>query len=324
MKLIRISIFLIIITVLTSGCTENKETNEAGKIQSVVERESKIPSDIGKASPQTDVYPPKLHSNEFKEPVPMEYPINTAGAEDSPFMMPDGKTFYFFFTPDVRIPPEKQLIDQVTGIYVSKKIDGNWSKPERMVLQEPDKLALDGCLFVQGEKSWFCSAREGYTGINMFTAEFKDGKWQNWKYAGDKLNKEYQIGELHITVDDSELYFHSPRAGGKGQYDIWVTRNINGEWQVPENVETVNSEEADGWPYISQDGKELWFTRIYMGSPAIFRSKRIGQEWQKPELMLSQFAGEPTLDNDGNIYFTHHFYKDNKMIEADIYVAYRK
>jgi len=324
MKIISISIFLIILFVLISGCTENKETNEADKTRPVIERESKIPSDVLKVSPGTDTYPPKLHSNEYKEPVPFGNPINTAGAEDSPFIMPDGKTFYFFFTPDVRIPPEKQLIDQVTGIYFSKKVDGNWSKPERMVLQEPDKLALDGCLFVQDEISWFCSAREGYTGINMFTAEFKDGKWRNWKYAGDKLNKEYQIGELHVTADGSELYFHSPRTGGKGQYDIWVTRNMNGEWQAPENVDAVNSEEADGWPYISQDGKELWFTRTYMGSPAIFRSERIGQEWQKPELMISQFAGEPTLDNDGNIYFTHHFYKDSKMIEADIYVAYHK
>ena len=32
----------------------------------------------------------------------------------------------------------------------------------------------------------------------------------------------------------------------------------------------------------------------------------------------------PSLDNDGNLYFTHHFFKDNKMIEADIYMAPRK
>ncbi|MBT3389021.1 MAG: hypothetical protein HN413_01275 [Chloroflexi bacterium] len=29
-------------------------------------------------------------------------------------------------------------------------------------------------------------------------------------------------------------------------------------------------------------------------------------------------------NNEGNIYFTHHFYKDNIMLEADIYVAYKK
>ena len=46
--------------------------------------------------------------------------------------------------------------------------------------------------------------------------------------------------------------------------------------------------------------------------------------WQEPELIISQFAGEPTLDNEGNLYFTHHFFEDSKMIEADIYVAMKK
>jgi hypothetical protein len=63
---------------------------------------------------------------------------------------------------------------------------------------------------------WFASAREGYTGVNLFTAEFKNGKWTNWQYVGDKLMKDYQVGEMHITADGNELYFHFSRAGGKG------------------------------------------------------------------------------------------------------------
>ncbi len=86
----------------------------------------------------------------------------------------------------------------------------------------------------------------------------------------------------------------------------------------------VSSPEVDGWPSLTQDGNELWFTRFYMGSPAIFRSKRVNGEWQEPELIISQFAGESSIDNEGNVYFTHHFYKDAVMLEADYYVAYRK
>ena len=41
-------------------------------------------------------------------------PVNTSGREDSPFLLPDGQTLYFFFTPDVSIPAEKQLFDGVT------------------------------------------------------------------------------------------------------------------------------------------------------------------------------------------------------------------
>jgi hypothetical protein len=80
----------------------------------------------------------------------------------------------------------------------------------------------------------------------------------------------------------------------------------------------------EGWPYISSDGEELWFTRFYLGTPAIFRSLKTADGWDEPELIISQFAGECTLDDEGNIYFVHHYYEDNVMIEADIYVAYKK
>ncbi len=288
-------------------------------------RESAIPSDAVKMTPTTDVHPPILHSSEWDGPVPLSSAINTAGAEDSPFILPDGNTLYFFFTPDVSIPAEKQVLDGVTGIYVSKRVNGSWPAAERVILQDPGKLALDGAEFVQGNVMWFASAREGYTGVNLFTAEFLNGKWSNWQYVGDKLMKEYQVGEMHITADGNEMYFHSSRDGGKGQLDIWVTKKVNGEWQAPENVEEVNTADNEGWPFISQDGNELWFTRTYLGTPAVYRSLRINGTWSEPELIVSQFAGEPTLDVSGNLYFVHHFYSnDSRMIEADIYVAHRK
>ncbi len=289
----------------------------------VLPRESKIPEDAIKGTPETDLYPPQLHSSEFEEPVPMPGPVNTAGAEDSPFILPCGCTFYFTFVPDVNVPPEKQLIDGVTGIYVSNNVNGDWSNPERVVLN--DDVSLDGCPFVQGDNMWFCSVRVGnYREVDLYTAEFEGGKWANWVNVGEKLNVDYQVGEMHITANGNEMYFHSSREGGRGGTDIWVTRKVDGEWREPENVRTINTELNEGMPYVSQDGNELWFNKKYLGSPALYRSRKVEGKWQEPELIISQFAGEPSLDDEGNVYFVHHFYKDGKMIEADIYVAYRK
>lgn len=285
-------------------------------------RESKIPSQQVKMTPELDLYPPILHSNEYEQPVPMPYPVSTAGAEDSGFILPDGNTFYFFFTPDPNVPVEKQILDEVTGIWVSRKVDGVWQAAERVLLQDRNKLSLDGCEFIKGDTMWFASVRTGYGGIHWFTAKYIDGKWRNWKNAD--FVPEYEVGELHITADGKELYFHSSRAGGKGEYDIWVSKNEEGKWLPPENLEVVNSAETDGWPSLSQDGNELWFTRFYLGSPALFRSKRVNGRWQEPELIISQFAGESSIDNEGNVYFVHHYYRDGVMLEADIYVAYRK
>jgi hypothetical protein len=68
---------------------------------------------------------------------------------------------------------------------------------------------------------WFCTAREGYTGIHWLTAELIDGRWQNWQLADFK--PEYEVDELHITADGKELNFHSARPGGQGENDIWVS-----------------------------------------------------------------------------------------------------
>ncbi len=283
-------------------------------------REETIPDSAVKMTPETDLHPPILHSNDYEEPVPLPGTINTAGAEDSPFIPINRNEFYFFFTPDVTVPIEKQLLDGATGIYSALMTNGIITDVKRVLLQDLDKLSLDGCTFVKEDTMWFCSAREGYTGLHWFTAEFVNGEWTNWELAD--FNSEFEVGELHIY--GNELYYHSYKDDSKGGTDIWMLNRIDGEWTNPVNIEIVNSEANEGMPYITPDGEELWFNRLYRGTPAVFRSKRVNSQWQEPELIVSQFAGEPTLDAEGNIYFVHHFYKDNEMIEADIYIAYKK
>jgi hypothetical protein len=262
-----------------------------------------------------DVNVPRSYSEDYNDPVQLPYPINTAGAEDSAFIMPNGNELYFFFTPDVRIPAERQLLDGVTGIYYTKKINETWAKPQRIILQEANKLSLDGCEFVLENKMWFCSAREEYEGINWFTAELINNQWQNWKFEDFGIDS---VGELHIV--NNKLYFHSDRASGMGGLDIWVAEKINEKWQEPKNLESINTLGNEGWPFISVDENELWFSRDY----GIWRAKRVNDSWSQPELMFSPLAGEVSLDNEGHIYFTHHFYKNNTMIEADIYFASKK
>lgn len=311
-------VFLAGSLLMVSGCFEGAVDQEYPNVS----RDSKLPADILKRWPSSDNHPPILHSAEYETPVPLPSPVSTSGAEDSPFILPDGNTLYFFFTPDVRVAPENQLLDDVTGVWVTYKSGGVWGEPVRVWLQDPGKLSLDGAVCIQGSEMWFASAREGYTGVNIFTAELVAGEWTDWTYSGDRLMKEIQIGETHLHGDD--LYFHSARYGGKGGIDIWVTTRSGNSWSEPINIDAVNFVSDDGYPFISSDGSELWFTRTYMGTPGVFRSVMTGGNWGEPELIVSQFVGEPTLDDAGNLFFVHHYYEDGVMIEADIYVAYRK
>ena len=322
MKIFKLIILSSIFTgfLLFTGCDEENDNSPEGYPD--VNRLDKLPSDIVKRTPETDLYPPILHSNEFEEPVPMTLTINTSGAEDSPYFVPYDSTLYFFFTPDVRVEPQDQLLDEVSGVWKTVRVNGEWTEPERVWLTELGKLALDGAVAVQNNEMWFASAREGYEGVNMFTAEKIGGEWMNWTYCGDRLMKDIGIGEVHIYGD--ELFFHADIPGGTGDYDIWSTKRVAGSWMDPVNISAVNSSGMDGFPFVSKDYSELWFTRTYNGTPAVYRSKRVVNEWTTPELIVSQFAGEPTLDDEGNLYFVHHFYENDVMIEADIYVAVKK
>lgn len=320
-----ILLFVMLSIFLLTGCDEWEQQNnpEEGVVQEKLytnaDRLNSIPTDKQKVTSEKDQYPPILHSDEYNEPIPLEI-ISTAGAEDSPFIPANRDELYFVFIKDVREEAHIQIRDIVNGIWMSKLVDGKWQEPELVILQDPKKLALNGCEFVVGGELLFCSVREGYTGMQWFNAKYVDGRWSDWEHVG--FNEEYQVGELHIYND--ELYYHSTYEGGKGGNDIWMMKKVNGEWTNPYNVEAVNSEDDEGMPYITPDGTEMWFNRQYKGTPAVYRSKRVNDKWTEPELIISQFAGEPTLDKYGNLYFVHHYYQDGEMIESDIYVAYRK
>jgi hypothetical protein len=272
-------------------------------------------------------------SSEYDEPVPMAGPINSMGAEDSPFISADGSEFFFFYTPDVRVPVERQLLDSVTGIWYSRRVGGEWTEPVRVVLN--DDIGLDGCQQLQGDTLWFASvrSRDMLGDIDVFTAVRRNGEWQDWRNAGEQLNVEYNIGEFHLTSDHGTMYFGSAETGDSlwVGYDLWrMERNATG-WDAPVRLgSAINDSASQSQPYVSTDMQELWYTGwndTIMG-PCVYRSLADSAgNWQTPEIIVARFAGEPTLDDSGNLYFTHHFYTGgdtSRMLEADIYYCHKR
>ena len=183
------------------------------------------------------------------------------------------------------------------------------------------KLSLDGCEFVLGNKIWFCAAREGYTGLHWFTAKFIDGRWGNWELADFK--PEYQVGELHITADGQELYFHSSRPGGQGGYDLWLSKNVNGDWQEPVNFPPASIHRTQKAGLLSRRMEPNYGSRGQIGAPELWRSKRTEGGWSDPERIVCPLAAGASQGTTKEISTSqHHFFKDTNMLEADIYVAH--
>lgn len=296
-----------------------------------VSRLDAIPADAVKGHPNNDPWPPVVAAG-WNQPLPLSAVINTAGAEDSPFVTPDGQALYFFFTPDLRVPPEKQLLDGVSGIWLTRRAGDGWTEPERVPLAGSADVHLDGCPFVLDDQMVFCSARPGNRReVDLYTATWQDGAWaepQNWS---DPINGAYDVGEMHITADGGSLYFASPRPGGFGGQDLWVSHKVDGRWGEPVNLgPAINTPGDENRPFVSLGGGELWFDAAShhgRAGPAIFRAIRQADgSWGEPEEIVSSFAGEPVLTADGrSLYFVHHYASADlaHIVEADIYVSTR-
>lgn len=322
-------LILLFATLACGGGTTPLSPPQPATTTRTVSRSESIPANAHKMTSAEDAWPP-VPANGLEQPQPLSAPINTAGAEDSPFITFDGQMLYFFFTPDLRIPPEKQLLDGVTGIWQSRRAGDGWAEPERVKLSQPGELALDGCEFVLNDFMAFCSVRAGNKReVELYTARLRDGVWTDVKNWGEQINAQYEVGEMHITADGQTMIFASKRAGGLGGYDLWMSSRRGNEWSEPVNLGTpVNTINDENRPYLSPDGQTLWYDSISqkgLPGPAIFRSNRQPDgTWSQPEEMISQFAGEPSLSADGRtLYFIHHYFSADlsQMIEADIYVV---
>jgi len=298
------------------------------------DRES-VTSMDGKVRPEDDEVPPVVnvgYKRFWHEPVLVDVgAVNTSGAEDSAFITPDGNSLFFFFTPYPHTARGLQSQDLVTGIYLSERIGDAWTPAERVFLFPTE--SLEGCPFFQDDTLYICAIMCGDTGglLRHYSTLRDGGKWSFPQVDTEGLNSAGSVGELHIHPDGRTIYFHSDREGSLGMRDIWMSERTGDSWGTPRHIEGINSEGNEAFPCLSPDGEELWFSgdsRLWNPRPgsSLFRCRRNPDgSWARPEEIISGFAAEPSIDGEGNIYFIHPYLdENNRLIEMDIYVAYRK
>ena len=299
----------------------------AGNGVSVAELATQTP--ISQDNLESDTNPIILHSNDWGTPQPLPDPIDKEGNELEPFITLSGDELYFLFTPDFSISEAKRALDGVSGVYYSKKVNGIWSAPERLELGGDN--VLNGCVYTNGKILWFCSLREGNYNPrgDYYTANFVNGSWGNWQNAGEFLNRILDIEEIHLSTDQNTMIFSAFLPGSYGYADLWQIHREGESWSQPENLgNIINSTEEETFPYLSEDGSELWFTSFSrLGYPgyAIFRSTWQNGAWGEPQEIISNYASEVSIDRQGNLYFTHFLYDENdELLESKIYVAYKE
>lgn len=186
---------------------------------------------------------------------------NMDSAELVPTFAPDTGIVYF-----ISFYPELKTKRGNNNIWKSEKIDGVWSEP--VMIPDPVSsnleewevtVAKNGVIYFSG-----FDRPIGYGNADIYRAE-PDGEG-NYKEAvnlGKYINTGYYDDCPAIAHDESYLVFTGDRPGGFGQWDMWVTyKKEDGSWTNPKNMgSTINTGDNEVYPYISPDGKYLFFTK---------------------------------------------------------------
>jgi serine/threonine protein kinase len=127
--------------------------------------------------------------------------------------------------------------------------------------------------------------------------------------AGAAINGPHSDILPAISADGLSLYFASDRPGGQGSHDLWVaTRTSSTDaWSEPVNLgPPVNTPDFEGFPSISADGLELYFTRTgHRGGNCVAVRNSPQEPWQTPvklDVTINSEAAEdwaPLVSFDG-------------------------
>jgi hypothetical protein len=195
---------------------------------------------------------------------PVRARFATAWSNADPHIAPDGGAVYFISN---RPEPGETAARAGHDIFVATLgADGAWSDARRLPAPVNDPasdewspaVAASGNLYFGGERA----GTRG--GSDLWVARrLTGGSYARPENLGDAINTDALEVEPWIAPDESYLIFSAlRRPGGRGGYDLYVSRRIDGRWQpatpLPASVNTSVSE----WNHsVSPDGAWLYFTR---------------------------------------------------------------
>ncbi len=143
-------------------------------------------------------------------------------------MTPDGSEMYFSAT----------LGDYATILF-SKRIKGNWTKPEVAVFMTgPDFMNIEPCISPDGKKFFFASDRPtsdtlGNGDFNIWVMNRKNDSWGKPQLISDFVNTE--AGEFFPSItNNGTIYF--TRSTPTGVHFIMRSKLIDGKYNKPEKL----------------------------------------------------------------------------------------
>lgn len=246
-----------------------------------------------KATQQWRMFPLRLQLAEnartFGKPAPLGAAINTPANELHPVLTADGKTLYFVRT---RFAGNTEGNTESGDVWTSQTTDNGqtWGPAIRIdALNTPQHngvqavLAGGNALLVRG---WYQS-----DGTSKDEGVSKARRLGNaWgKVESVEIANYYTTGTsstFFMTPDEKVLLMSLERADGQGANDLYISQpDRDGGWTEPRSLGgTVNSPGFDFAPWLTPDGKTLYFAsygHAGYGSADIFVCQRLDDTWTR-------------------------------------------
>jgi tetratricopeptide (TPR) repeat protein len=190
--------------------------------------------------------------------------INTGFAEFSPVISKDGNTLFFASRRHTSAGGQYSpfTYEYNEDIFIAKKENGHWSsanplgdKVNGTFHEAPLSISADG------NKLFFYKSDHGHD-YGIFSSCLLDAKWSVSTSVGSNINSADLETGFCISPDGRKVYFASDRPGGYGGVDIYYSeKKLDGNWGPAVNLgPEINTSHDENFPFISWDGKKLFFS----------------------------------------------------------------
>jgi outer membrane protein OmpA-like peptidoglycan-associated protein len=231
--------------------------------------------------------------------------INTQYSEHSPVISADDN-YLLFTSRGTNVTGGKTAADgdYFEDVFESKRLGPDeWEQPRSLSAALNGK-GHDATIQIYDNDTKMLMYRQDEGG-DIFYSEKSGGDWTEPKKLNHNINTKGKETDAYITPDGKTLYFATSNYNENGDMDLYMsTRSEGGDWGKPTTMgSTINTQYDEDSPYLSKDGKTLYFSsrgHNTMGGFDIFMSKYddVARKWSKPENM-----GYPINTPDDDIYY---------------------
>lgn len=194
---------------------------------------------------------------------------------NDPFLSNDEQRLYFISNRALDAQGDSKDID----IWYVEREGDEWSEPINAgpnINTSGDEYYIS---FTDSGTMYFASdgharSDESRTDHDIYNSAFREGEFQQPVLLDTAINTTNYEADVFVAPDESYIIFCSTRPGGFGRGDLYISfKNEAGNWTTAVNMgESVNTGEYEYCPFVSKDGRFLFFTSnqdIYQISASI-------------------------------------------------------